>query len=377
MKLALKYALFYKSRSLVFIGILSIILALPFISEKLSRSLVENVDKRTTESPIVISSRAGKIRQSLSSLFFITGQEAYTLSYGTYEEILDKDGIAIPLLVKHQTKYAPLVATEIDYFSFRELGLLNGNFFALPGDIVIGHTVANKNNIQIGDRLKVQSNDLYDITQSAPIDLKVVGILKRKNTPDDIAIYTSLQTIWVLEGHLHSHSEKDDYKTDNENETKYSKSLTIKQKVTDENFLDFHFHDEISALPITHIIFRGNTHKSEVLLMNELNQKESLMAFRPEDSMNHVVDILLSLENFFATYHLFWSLCSITMFLLIFGLMIQSREEEFQILIALGASRNLMWRNLAQLIAIYLISGTFLGFLWYFVAQTIMEVYIL
>ena len=375
MILALKYVLFYRVRSLVFIAILSLTMALPFISETISRSLVENVNQRTESSPVILTRRAGKVRQALSSLFYISGENSELLSYGIFEEVMEKDGLAVPLLVKHATKQAPLIATEIDYFLFRKLELMQGSFFTLPGDVVVGRAIAEKHKIKIGDQVKIQSNDMYDITNSAPIDLVVTGILDKSFGPDDSAIFTSLQTIWVLEGYLHSHSDQDPYKVTSDTDTSYSKSLKIDQDLSEKNMLKFHYHSETSSLPITHVIFRGNDHKSEVLLIDEYNQKAQIMAFRPAESLDAVVDVFLGLEQFFATYHLFWSICTLIMIALVFGLIIQTRKEEFRALIALGASPNLVWLNLTKMILIYLSLAAIVALAWHYSAEMLLSKY--
>ena len=94
MKLAWKYIQFYRWRSIVFVAILSVVMALPFISQALTGYLVENIDRRTDSSPIIVSSRAGKIRQTLSTLFFLGSEESTTFKYDVFDEIAEKEGEA-------------------------------------------------------------------------------------------------------------------------------------------------------------------------------------------------------------------------------------------------------------------------------------------
>ena len=312
----------------------------------------------------------------MSSLFFVAGQENESVPYRNAETIREHDGLSVPLLIRHRTKHAPLVATEIDYFYFRNLQLSQGDLFTLPGDVVVGGSIAEKHQLKLGDKVKIQSNDMYDLTKSPPIDLVVTGILQKSASPDDAALFTGLRTIWILEGFLHSHSDQDPYKEETESETTYSKSLNVKQKMTEENLLDFHFHESISELPITHVIYRGNTHKSEVLLMNSMNQDQQLMAFRPADSMEGVINIFLRLEEFLKSYHLFWSLCTLIMIALIFGLIVQSRKEEFSVLVSLGASKNLVFSNISQLITIYVALAALLAVFWFYLMNYLLRAYI-
>ncbi|NRA47002.1 MAG: hypothetical protein HRU09_18800 [Oligoflexales bacterium] len=377
MKLAWKYIQFYRWRSIVFVAILSVVMALPFISQALTGYLVENIDRRTDSSPIIVSSRAGKIRQTLSTLFFLGSEESTTFKYDVFDEIAEKEGEAIPLLLKHTTKYGPLVATEIDYFAFRNLTVLKGNLFALPSDAVIGSSIAMEHGVKVGDRIKIQSNDLYDISNSAPIELMVTGVLDQSRSPDDTVVFTSLQSVWILEGFLHSHSDQDRFKKTTNGETRYSKSLKINQNFSEKNLTDFHYHSSLKSLPITHVIYRGNTHKSEVLLMDLVNQKDGLMAYRPAKSMKFVVQIFLRLEQFFKAYHVFWTLGTLLMIALIFGLIVQARNEEFNVLICLGASNHFVWLNLVQLVSIYLAMAALSASLWYHFSLAIMRTYFL
>ena len=377
MKLAWKYVQFYRLRSMVFVGILSLTFALPFISEKISQSLGDNVNRRTDSTPVLITTRRGKIRQTLNSLFFVGNHDEHELPYGKVEEISEESGLMIPMLIRHTTKQGPLVATEIDYFYFRDSEVAEGNLFAIPGDIVIGSLVAESFGVKIGDQVKLQSNDIYDITKSAPLKLTVTGILAPTGSPDDHALFTSLKTIWILEGFLHSHADQDPYKEESEEgATTYSKSLPIKQEITEDNLLDFHYHSSIEELPVTHMVFQGDSHKDEVLLMDAVNLDGDLMAFRPRDAMEGVVNIILRVEQFIKTYHLFWSLCTLMMIAMIFGLIIQYRKEEFSILISLGASKNLLVLNITQLIAIYTGLATVFAVIWFYSVNYLLKAYL-
>ncbi len=371
MILAWKYVRFYKARSLAFVLILSLVMAMPFISHTISQSLSEQINSRAESSPVLVARRAGKIRQSLSALFFVGDAESDLLSFGRFESLTEKDGVAIPLIVKHQTRYAPLVATEIDYFSFRSMELAAGTFFALPGDIVLGSAVARNHSLAIGDKVTIQSADPYDITNSAPLELQVTGLLLPSSGPDDDVIFTSLRTSWIVDGHLHSHSEEDRYKEVGASEVTYSKSLRVEQRVSESNLLDFHFHGDPDELPITHVIFRGNTHKAEVLLMDEINQNPQLMAYRPEDSLESVANVFLRLDRFLSIYHLFWAVCTTVMATLIFGLIVQARRDEFAVLVSLGASDRFVWINVAQLIGIYLGLSAGVASFWFLLSQLI------
>lgn len=357
MKLAWRYILFYKIQSFIVIFILSLIIATPFINNLLSTRLISNISERTHSSPVIIVDRGGKIKESLHALFFILGEnKTPSLTMLDYENIENRNiGDAVPLLIKYKTKNSPLVATNLSYFTFRNLSISKGDLFAFPGDIVIGHNFAKEKKVSIGDLLTVQLQDVYDISKSTPIKLKVTGILTKSSSVDDDAVFTNLQTAWILEGILHQHSKQDPYKKDTEKEVVYSKSLKINQEPTFENILDFHFHGEPSNLPITHIVFKGNTHKAETMLMTEINQQKRLMSFRPEGSIEEVISLFLRVEEFFSRYHIFWSFCSILMLILIFTLIVHNRRDEFRTLINIGASQNLVLITISHLVTLFII----------------------
>ena len=354
MKLTLKYIAFYRFQSFVIILFLTVIFAVPIVNSTLSQAIVQRVEKRSESIPVVISNRGGKIKETLTSLFFMSQERNTTAIKNQDLDTLEGKGESVPLFLKYQTKVGPLVGTDLDFFSFHNYNLKKGDLFAFPGDVVIGADLASQKKLKLGSLLKVQSQDAYSLNKSAPIPLTVVGILNKTNSPDDSAVFANLQTTWILEGILHGHDDEDKYKQENNKETVYSKSLKVHSN-TEEKLLSFHFHGDPDSLPLTRILFRGTNHKQEVLVMDQVNNSPRLMAFRPRKPLSEILSVFFKVEEIFKAYHVFWSLCSLLMLFLVFSFVYQRRKNEFKTLIDLGGSQYFVFKQMGLLVLICIV----------------------
>ena len=115
--------------------------------------------------------------------------------------------MAVPLYIKHTASGAPIVGTSIDYFKQRGLSIATGRNFAILGEIVVGAALAEEYGFSVGDTIRSDSQNLYNIAGAYPMMLTVVGTLQRSNGPDDNAVFADVKTIWALDGHFHGHEE--------------------------------------------------------------------------------------------------------------------------------------------------------------------------
>jgi hypothetical protein len=99
--------------------------------------------------------------------------------------------------------------------------------------------------------------------------MKVVGILAKSHTSDDLAVFVDLKTVWIIQGLMHGHQDVTKTtdltvllkKTDN-NVTANAKLFQYAE-ITEENIDSFHFHGDTSKYPITAVIavpYDGNGH---------------------------------------------------------------------------------------------------------------------
>ncbi|MBQ3040311.1 MAG: ABC transporter permease [Clostridia bacterium] len=134
---------------------------------------------------------------AMNSMYF-TGNPTETIPY-SYMDTLYKDTNVrrvIPLAIgggtyKNQYK---VVGTSADLLANK--GFDSGNAFDDSTDcqVVVGYTVAQRNNLSVGDKIKIGHG-----TDAHGQDLEVVGILEQSYSSYDTVVFTQVKTLW----HLH------------------------------------------------------------------------------------------------------------------------------------------------------------------------------
>ena len=161
-------------------------------------------------------------------------------------------GVAVPLYIKHTASGAPVVGTSMDYFGQRQLTIDSGRTFAILGEIVVG-ALAEMYGFSVGDTIRSDSQNLYNIAGSYPMMLTVVGVLKKNQSPDDNAIFADVKTIWALDGFFHGHeavsadNSINSEDTDSEN-LEASAAIFMFQEFDPAKAQEFHMHGETSEL---------------------------------------------------------------------------------------------------------------------------------
>ena len=87
MRLVWCYITFYKIRSVTIISILAAIIMTPLVSSSLGKNLIEKVSERGLKTPVLVTRRGGKIKETLSALFFLKRESGQYLIYKDFLEI--------------------------------------------------------------------------------------------------------------------------------------------------------------------------------------------------------------------------------------------------------------------------------------------------
>lgn len=163
--------------------------------------LQKNVGKGYGPFHVVVGAE-GSASQLVLNTFYHLGAPTGNVSYELYEDIKESRFVekAIPMTRGDNYKGFAIVGTPFEYLSTRypDASLQKGTFYQVPGEVVIGSYVADILGLKIGDSFHgnhgaVESGDSHD-----DFSFKVVGILGDLGTPDDKAIFTTLNTAWVV-----------------------------------------------------------------------------------------------------------------------------------------------------------------------------------
>ncbi len=157
----------------------------------------------------------------LNSIFYVNAPRN-AIDWATYEQIVRTNPLAfaIPTALGDSYRGLPVVATTTQFFErfepvvgepwvFRE-----GRAFDGPFEVVLGSEAARATGLRVGDELAFThgygSGDQAVGRGATPDDgthvhdefmCRVVGILQRSGTPHDRALFTALETSWIVHAH--------------------------------------------------------------------------------------------------------------------------------------------------------------------------------
>lgn len=186
---------------------------------------------------MIMGAKGGKLQLTLNTVYYLS-QPIENLPYSFYLEFLNAENRAAefetalnPPQTRRDGKYASFVDVAIplclgDYFGpFRVIGTLPEMFdrlqFGPSGtekyefaegrnfrrhspehgffEAVVGATVAREMQVKLGDRIGTTHGDPEGVGHGQKFT--VVGILARSGTPQDRAVFVSMEGFYLMEGH--------------------------------------------------------------------------------------------------------------------------------------------------------------------------------
>lgn len=377
-KLALRYILFHRGRSLILMGCLFLTLVLPVCLGILLRQFSQQIVARAELTPVVVGPRGSQLDLALQAIYF-SRSEAAELSYAEVKSIRDS-GLAkpIPLHVKFTAQGFPVVGTSLDYFAFRGLQIAQGQSLAVLGDCVVGANVASALGLKPGDQILSDRGSVLDLAGEYPLKMNVVGVLSRSSTPDDKAVFVDVKTAWVIQGLGHGHQElteadDDDAGThegdEDESESGHllgrdgdrlvaSSAVLPFTEITDSNLGSFHFHGDDSDFPITALIADAPDRKSETILEGRyLADEGEAQLIRPPTEIEELMSLVFQIKRFFDANAILVAMATLSLLGLVVMLSLRLRAREMETMFRMGCSRGTMFKiQVAELGIVFLVA---------------------
>lgn len=169
--------------------------------------------------PLVVGpSAASGVQLILSTIFYID-KPSGTIPFSIYEELkADKRIIdAYPIAVADTFENIRIIGTNEAFLVNLGVGTSTGAIdLSKKEHVVIGHGAADRAELGIGDVFQGQHGMVGDMEAHAHTELsyKVAGILAPTGGPEDMAIYTSYESVWQVHdrqlmdhpGEVHDHA---------------------------------------------------------------------------------------------------------------------------------------------------------------------------
>ena len=357
--IAWQYIRFNRIKTLTLIACVSLITFLPLSLELLLDESERQLMSRAETTPLVIGTKGSSLDLVMNTLYF--GDEIPELQTMEASDQVSDTGLAlpIPMYVRFQARGNPIIGTTLDYFDFRGLNIAGGRQMALLGECVLGAKVAQTLGLEPGDSLVSSPENLFDLAGIYPLKMKVVGVLAKSHSPDDLAVFVDLKTAWVIQGLGHGHQDvtKLTDPTLIYNKTESNVSATAKlyhyTEITDKNIDSFHFHGNLAVYPITAVIAVPFDTKSGTILRGRyLKKGESRQIVKPAEVIDGLLQNIFRIKNVLDAVISVVALATVLAVFLVFSLSLRLRQREIETIFKLGCSRMTIARLIAAEILI-------------------------
>ena len=373
--IAWQYIRFNRIKTIVLVACITLISFLPLALQLLLGESERQLMSRAVTTPLVIGAKGSSLDLVMNTLYF--GDEVPELIAMDASQRVEQTDLAlpIPVYVRFTARENPIVGTTLDYFDFRGLQIADGRQMAVLGECVLGARVAESLGLKPGGSLVSAPESLFDLAGIYPLKMKVVGVLKKSHTSDDLAVFVDLKTTWVIQGLGHGHQDVTQLKDPTlvyertESNVAATAKLYHYTEISEKNIASFHFHGDLDVYPITAVIAVPFDDKSGTILRGRyLSKEESQQIVRPEEVIDGLLQNIFRIKNVLDAVISVVALATVLAMVLVFALSLRLRQREIQTVFKLGCSKMTIARLVAaEILLIVLVSGLLCGVLIFLV----------
>ena len=376
--IAWKYVSYNKIKTATLVACITLITFLPFSLELLLNESERQLMSRAVHTPLIVGAKGSSLDLVMNTLYF--GEDLPELiTMAASDRIADTDlALPIPMYVRFKARGNPIVGITLDYFDFRGLKIAQGRQLAVLGECVVGEKVAESLALKPGDSLVSSPESLFDLAGIYPLKMKVVGVLEKSHTSDDLAVFVDLKTAWVIQGLGHGHQDvtKIEDTTLILKRTESNVSATAKlfhyTEITEKNMASFHFHGNLSAYPISALIALPYDTKSGTILRGRyLSKEETQQIVKPEEVIAGLLQNIFRIKNVLDAVIAVVALATVLAVILVFALSLRLRQREIQTIFKIGCSRLTIVKLMAAEIMIIVLASAVLCSIMIFAVQNI------
>jgi putative ABC transport system permease protein len=371
--LALRYLTYYKVRSTVLVLALGIIVFLPNGLKKLVEESEMQMMRRADSTPLIAGKKGSPTDLVINTLYF-QQEKIETLTMDLAKR-MDATGFgySIPVFSTFKARGFPIVGTQLDYFDFRDLELVEGKMIGFVGECVIGSNVAQELALIPGDSLISSPENFFDLAGVYPLKMNVVGVLGPSDSPDDNAIFVDLKTTWIISGLGHGHQDLVEI-TDptivlqrTDSTVAAGAKLFMYNEINATNLDSFHFHGDPKEFPITSVIFVPEDEKGSTLLRGrfEAGELPDQMVV-PSQVVDNLLQRIFRIKEIFNSMFAVVGVATIMILGLTVTLSLRLRKDEMFTMFTIGSSRGKIFEVVTiELMVILVLSLGLAGSLYY------------
>lgn len=311
--------------------VLSLSIALLLGIQQLKSSFEYQIENNLGDIDLVVGAKGSPLQLVLASVLHLddpTGnisfQEAMAIGRNP---MIEK---AVPISYGDNYKGYRIVGTTNLFLSFYRSKLREGHEVKKSMEIVLGHTVAQRLGLQLGDKI-TSSHGLVDNSIDVHDDeFVVVGILEPTQKVIDRLIITNLESIWDVHDHENHDHDESDHHHDESHEGEHEDHDHEEDHHKDEDDVD---DREITSLLIT---FRNPM--GLLTLPRNINENSNMQAALPKFELNRLYDFTgVGLQTISWIAYIILVISGLTIFLSLYK-MIKERSFDLALLRTYGAS---------------------------------------
>jgi len=368
--LAWRYLAFHKLRTFILVTCITITLVLPAAVHLLIHHYHRDMMARAEATPLVVGAKGNRYDLVMGALYFRT-EELTPVTMGEVRRIRDGGlGLAIPLHVRFTARDYSVVGTTVDYFEFRGLKVSSGTLPAVLGDAVLGARVARELKLAPGGAILSDQRNLYDISTTYPLNMRVCGVLAETRTPDDYAVFVDVKTAWVIEGRGHGHADlikriRPEVEIERtKDKVVASEAIEKYAEITPDNIGSFHFHGDLDNFPLSLILVVPNDAKSSTMLKGQYHVSKTMQMLVPTRVVEELMGIVLKVKRFFDMNFALVAASTGLFLVLVVWLSVRIRRGEMATMHKIGCSRmTVFWLQAGEMMMIFVTSVLLTGLL--------------
>ena len=342
-----RYLTHHRFKTSILLASVTLMMFLPAATRLMVADSATALTTRAEHTPLLVGAKASQLELVLNALYF-HAERPPEIPYQLLDEI-HQTGLAnvIPLNTRFQARGAPIVGTNLEYFTFRGLQLADGRLMGLLGECVIGANVARMQGIGISDSIVSSPETVFDLAGVYPLKMNIVGVLKHTGSADDDAVFVDVRTTWVIQGLGHGHQDLESATAGKAVLSRTDAAITANaslvqyNEITTENVREFHFHGDTSGFPLSAVIAVPSDEKSGTLLRGRFQEGTvSGQLVIPSLVLADLLETVFTVQNYVILGLIMLSLATVAVITLVFLLSQQLRHGEFFTLKRMGASRS-------------------------------------
>lgn len=343
--LSWKYLSYRPLRAFTLVLAVALTIYLPLALQVFISESTRILQDRARSTPLLVGPKGSSIDLTLNSLYF-TPQQLPPLEQEAFARLRDVGtGTAIPLHVRFISDRAPIVGTSLEYLEYRALDLASGRMLTRLGDCVLGADVAEERDIEPGDFVYSDPENVFDLAGVYPLRMRVTGVLAPNHTPDDSAIFVDLKTAWIIEGLAHGHQDlanagDSDLIRNRDGEVLRATAKVVEyNEVTADNLDSFHFHGDPAGFPLSAAILLPDSEKGRALTLAHYRRDDATeQVVIPLEAITQLTDTLFATREMILAALILLGAVALALAALVFVLSFRLREREMTTYAKIGGS---------------------------------------